>query len=42
VEIIAAADNRLDEKHSEFFFEGLQKLGQRAKKFIELRGEYVE
>jgi len=27
---------------SEFFLSGLQKLEQRAKKGIELRGEYVE
>jgi len=32
----------LDGQFSEFFFSGLQKLEQRAKKCIELRGEYVE
>ena len=42
-EVIAAAETWLDEQHSEFFFlSGLQKLEQRAKKCIELRGEYVE
>ena len=34
---------RLDGQHSDFFFlSGLQKLQQRAKKFIEFHGEYVE
>jgi len=32
----------LDGQLSEFFLSGLQKLEQRAKKCIELRGEYVE
>jgi hypothetical protein len=32
----------LDRQLSEFFLSGLQKLEQRAKKCIELRGEYVE
>ena len=32
----------MDGQHSEFFLSGLQKLEQRAKKCIELRGEYVE
>jgi len=32
----------LDGQHSVFFFSGLQKLEQRTKKCIELRGEYVE
>jgi len=41
-EVIAAAETWLDGKHSEFFLSGLQKLEQRAKKCIELRGEYVE
>jgi len=41
-EVIAAAETWLDGQRSEFFLSGLQKLGQRAKKFIELRGEYVE
>jgi len=36
-EVIAAAGSWLDGQHS-----GLQKLEQRAKKCIELRGEYVE
>ena len=43
VAIIAAAETRLDGQPSEFFFlSDLQKLEQRAKKCIELRGEYVE
>ena len=42
VEVIAAADTCLDKQPSEFFLSGLQKLEQRAKKCIELRGEYVE
>jgi len=42
-EVIAAAETWLDGQHSEFFFlSGFQKLEQRAKKCIELRGEYVE
>jgi histone-lysine N-methyltransferase SETMAR len=41
-EVIAAAETWLDGQHSEFFLSGLQKLEQRAKKCIELRGEYVE
>jgi hypothetical protein len=41
-EIIAAAETQLDGHPSEFFVSGLQKLEQRAKKCIELRGEYVE
>jgi len=32
----------LDGQPSEFFMSGLQKLEQRAKKCIELCGEYVE
>ena len=42
VEVIAAADIWLDGQPSEFFLSGLQKLEQRAKKCIELHGEYVE
>jgi len=41
-EVIAAAETWLDEQPSEFLLSGLQKLQQRAKKCIELRGEYVE
>ena len=41
-EVIAAAETWLDGQPSDFFLSGLQKLGQRAKKCIELRGEYVE
>ena len=43
-EVIAAAETWLDGQPSEFFFflSGLQKLEKRAKKCIELRGEYVE
>ena len=37
-EVIAAA-TRLDGQPSDFFLSGLQKLQQRAKKCIELRGE---
>jgi len=40
-EVIAAAETLLDGQTSEFF-SGLQKLEQRAKKWFELRGEYVE
>ena len=39
-EVIAAAETWLDGHF--FFFSGLQKLAQRAKKCIELRVEYVE
>jgi hypothetical protein len=42
VEVIAAAETWLDGQHSEFFLSDLQKLEQRAKKCIELRGKYVE
>jgi len=42
VEVIAAAETWLDGQISDFFLSGLQKLEQRAKKCIELRGEYVE
>jgi len=37
-EVIAAAETWLDGQTSEFFLSGLQKLQQRAKKYIELRG----
>ena len=40
---IAAAETWLDGQQTDFFFlSGLQNLEQRAKKCIELRGEYVE
>jgi hypothetical protein len=41
-EVIAVAETWLDGHFSDFFLSGLQKLEQRAKKCIELRGEYVE
>jgi len=41
-EVIAAAETWLDGQASELFLSGLQKLEQRAKKCIELHGEYVE
>ena len=43
-EVIAAAKTWFDGQLTEFFFflSGLQKLEQRAKKCVELRGEYVE
>ena len=41
-EIIAAAETWLDRQPSEFFLSGLPKPKQRAKKCIELCGEYVE
>jgi hypothetical protein len=42
-EVITAAETWLDGQISDFFFfSGLQKLEQLAKKCIELRGEYVE
>ena len=41
-EVIAAAETWLNGQISDFFLRGLQKSEQRAKKFIELRGEYVE
>ena len=41
-EVIAVAETSLDGQLSNFFLSGLQKLEQRAKKCIELRGEYVE
>jgi len=40
--VIAAAETWLDGQPSEFFLSGLQKSEQRAKKCIELHGEYVE
>jgi hypothetical protein len=39
--VIADAVTWLDGKQSEYFLSGLKKLEQRAKKCIELRGEYV-
>ena len=41
-EVIAAAETWLDRQPSEFFLSALQKLEQWAKKYIELREEYVE
>jgi len=41
-EVIAAAETWLDGEPSKFFLSGLQKLEQRHKKCIKLRGEYVE
>ena len=41
-EVIAAAETWLDGQLSEIFLSGLQKSEQRAKKCVELRGEYVE
>jgi len=41
-EVIVAAETWLDGQISEFFLSVLQKLEQRAKKCIELRGECVE
>ena len=40
--VIVAVETWLDGQLSEFFLRGLQKLEQRAKKCIGLRGEYVE
>jgi len=40
-DIIAAAENWSEEKRSELFLSGLQKLEQGAKKHIKLRGQYV-
>jgi len=42
VEVTEAAETWLDGQPSEFFLSGSQKLVQRAKKCIELHGEYVE
>ena len=39
-EVIVTAEKGLDGQHSECFLSGLQKIEQRAKKCIELRGEY--
>ena len=39
---IAAAKTWLDGRPFDFFLSGLAKLEQRAKKCIELHGEYVE
>jgi len=41
-EVIAAAETWFDGQPSKFFLSGLQKSEQRAKKYIELHGEYVE
>ena len=41
-EVIAAAETWLDGQPSDFFLCGFQKLEQRAKKCIQLGGEYVE
>ena len=42
VGVIAAVETWLGGQLFDFFLSGLQKLEQRAKKWIELRGEYVE
>ena len=42
MEFISAAETWLDGQPSELFLSCLQKLEQRTKKCIELRGEYVE
>jgi len=42
VEVISAAETWLTDNLLNFFSSGLQKLQQRSKKCIELRGEYVE
>jgi len=41
-EVITASETWLNGQPSDFFLSVLQKLEQRAKKRIELRGEYVE
>ena len=41
-EVIAAAVTWLDGQSSDFFLSGLQKLEQRTKQCMELRGEYAE
>ena len=41
-EVIAATETWLDGQPSEFFLSGVQKLEQRAKKCIQLHGEYIE
>jgi len=41
-EVIAAAEIWSDGKRSELFLSGLQKLEQRNKESIELRGQYVQ
>ena len=41
-EVISAAETWLDGQPSDFFLSGLQKLKRRAKKCIEVRGEYIE
>jgi len=41
-EVNAAAETWLDGETSDFFLSGLQKLEQRATKYIAIRREYVE
>ena len=41
-EVITAAETWLDGQPMNFFLNGLQRLEQRAKKCIELHGEYAE
>jgi len=42
-DVVAAAETWLDGQYSEFFFfEWLAKVRAKAKKYIEVRGEYVE
>jgi hypothetical protein len=41
-EVIAVTQTWLNAQRSEIFLRGLQSLEQRAKKYIELCGEYVE
>ena len=41
-EVIAAAETWLDGQNSDFFWSGLQKLEERAKKYFVFSEEYVE
>jgi hypothetical protein len=40
-EVISAVLDRFKDKNSEYFFSGIQKLHNRSKECIEIRGDYT-
>jgi hypothetical protein len=41
-EVISAVLDQFKDKNSEYFFSGIQKLINRSKKCIEIKGDYTE
>jgi hypothetical protein len=41
-EVISAVLDHFKDKNSEYFFSGRQKLNNRSKKCIEIKGDYIE